>query len=122
MLFKRKRLGFVDIIMMVVALAIAATAAIPGYVNSRNDTKQNSVDGVAGALGSASAINFAVRNISRSHGVAVANCSDVIKTLEGSLNEDYQIIAAPIKPGAKTECTVVDRSGTKATFIAQGIS
>ena len=107
--------------MIVIALALIATAAVPSYVSShstKDDTR--AVEGIAGALGSASAINYAVRNISPSHGIAISNCVDVVRALEGSLDEKYTVFAAPVETGAKTKCTVIDNSGNKATFVAQG--
>ena len=122
MSFKEKGLAFVEIVMALVVLAILATTAIPSFVSDRVSARQAAVEGVAGSLGSASAINYAVRIISESNGIAVTNCVDVVKTLEGSLGAEYKIVAAPIATGTKTECTVVHQEGEKATFVAHGIS
>ena len=122
MSFKEKGLGFVEIVMALVVIAILATTAIPSFVSDRVDARQAAVDGIAGSLGSASAINYAVRSISDSHGIAVTNCTDVVKALEGSLGDDYKIVAAPIAHGAKSACTVVHRGGQTATFVAHGVS
>jgi len=123
MSLSNKKLSAVNIIMIMVALAIIATAAVPGYVGSHssNDNKRP-IEGIADVLGSAATINFAVRNISINHGVPITNCSDVVKALEGSLDTKYTIVSAPIKAGAKAKCIVTDESGNKATFVAQGTS
>ena len=122
MTLKEKGLGIVEIGMALVVIAIIATTAIPSFVSDRVGARQAAVDGVAGSLGSASAINYAVRSISDSNGVAVSNCADVIKTLEGTLGVEYKIIAAPVATGSRTECTVVHQAGEKATFTAHGVS
>jgi len=121
MLLGNKKISTVNIIMIVIALALIATAAVPSYVSSHS-TKDNtrSVDSVAGALGSASAINYAVRNISHDYGIAITNCADVVRALEGSLDNKYTVLSEPVKGGSKTNCTVTDNSGNKATFVAQG--
>jgi len=122
MKFKVKGLGFVEIIMTLVVIAILATTAIPSFVSDRVDVRQAAVEGVAGSLGSAAAINFAIRSISDSHGIAITNCADVVKALEGPLSNDYTVVAAPIAAGSRADCTVVHRDGEKAVFSAQGIS
>ena len=122
MSLKEKGLGFIEIVMALVVIAILATTAIPSFVNSRVDARKAAVDGVAGSLGSASAINYAVRSISASNGVAVTNCIDVVKTLEGNLGTEYTVLSAPVTSGSKTQCTVVHKDGERAIFYAQGIS
>ena len=114
--------GAVNIVMIMVALAIIATIAIPGYVDSKSKSNNTlAVEGIADVLGSASAINYAVRNIRRDHGVPIKNCVDVVKALEGPLDAKFTIYSASINSGTKTMCTVTDDSGNKATFVAQGI-
>ena len=120
--FQQKGIGAVEIVMMLVILAIFATTAIPSFIPDKASARQAAVDGIAGSLSSASAINFTVRSISNSNGVAINNCKDVVKALEGSLGEDYIVNAAPIPSGARMECRVVHKQGEWARFIAQGVS
>jgi len=120
--FQQKGVGVVEIVMMLVVLAIVASTAIPSFVPDKASARQAAVDGIAGSLSSASAINFTVRSISHSNGVAISDCKDVVKALEGSLSEDYIINAAPIPSGTRMECRIVHKQGEWATFVAQGIS
>ena len=121
-MFQQKGLGIVEVVMIIVVFAILAVTAIPSFVSDKTSTRQAAVDGVAGSLSSASAINFTVRSIRHSRGVPISNCKDVVKTLEGSLGSDYLINAAPVPAGARIECRVVHKKGEWATFVAQGIS
>lgn len=125
MRFKVKGINAIEIIMMLMMLIILASTAIPAFVSARNDTDalKATLDGIAGALGSASAINYAVRTISKkSQGIKVLNCTDVANALEGPLNSEYTIVPAAVEPGGKTQCTVTHRSGFTATFEAHGVS
>lgn len=121
-MFQQKGVGIVEIVMVLVVLAIFASTAIPSFISDKASTRQAAVDGVAGSLTSASAINYTVRSISGSNGVAINDCKDVVKALEGSLGEEYIINAAPVPSGTRMECRVVHKQGEWATFVAQGIS
>lgn len=122
MKFRERGLSIIEIVMMLVVLAILASTAIPSFVDKRADANQAVVEGMAGSLGSASAINFTVRSISSGNGIAVASCKDVALALESSLSADYTITATPITPGTTEKCTVTHRSGKSAQFIGHGIS
>lgn len=121
-MFQQRGLGIVEIVMLLVILAILATTAIPSFISDKTSARQAAVDGVAGSLSSASAINFTIRSIRQSSGVSVSDCKDVANALEGTLSDEYMINAAPITAGERVECRVVHKKGEWATFIAQGIS
>jgi MSHA pilin protein MshA len=73
----------IELVMVIVILGILAASAIPSFVDVSGDAEQAAVEGIAGALGSASAINYAVRSMGNGDGVAVAACADVEAALEG---------------------------------------
>ena len=114
----------IELVMVIVILGILAATAVPALTDLDSAARQSAVEGVAGALGSASAVNYAVRSVDSAKGVPVANCTDVSGALEGaSPIADFTITAAAIGAGATVECTVTHNDGTEtATFIAHGIS
>ena len=122
MKFRERGLSIAEIVMTLVVVAILASTAIPSFVDKATDSNRDAIEGIAGSLGSASAINFTVRSINSSNGIAVASCRDVALALESSLSADYAIVATPIKPGTTEKCTVTHRSGQSAHFIGHGIS
>ncbi len=120
---KQQQSGFtlVELVMVIVILGILAVTAIPTFINLTGDAQQAATDGVAGALGSGSAINYASRKANALNGVAVGNCTAVANTLQGGLNADYTITAAAIAADATATCTVTGLGGTTATFTGHGI-
>lgn len=57
----RTQQGFtlIELVMVVVILGVLAAVALPKFVDLSGDAKQAAIDGAAGALSSASAINYA---------------------------------------------------------------
>lgn len=124
---KQQQHGFtlIELVMVIVILGILAAVAVPKFVDLKGDAAQAAVDGVAGGLSSAAAINYAARSAKVTNGNAVANCTDVATALQGGLPTGYVITAAAVAVGASVSCTVTGpvASGSKtATFVAIGIA
>jgi MSHA pilin protein MshA len=113
----------IELVMVIVILGILAATAIPRFTNLQGDAQQAAVDGMAGALGSGSAINYAVRSLNTANGVAVTDCDELALALEGGLDADYEIVAGVIAAGATATCTVrrVDDPAVLQTFVGHGI-
>src|ERR1044072_4329637 len=92
-------------------LAILAVVAVPQFVDLRADARNAATAGVAGALSSGSALNFAQRSLNPANVVAVANSTDVRSTLQGGqlpgAPGEYAITAAAVAAGtAKADCVL----------------
>jgi MSHA pilin protein MshA len=128
---RRAQGGFtlIELVMVIVIIGILSAVAIPKFIDLSDDAKKASLNGIAGALSSASAANYAARKANSSLGVTVADCVDVAGALQaGALPEgpggaSYSITSAAVGPNAtKTDC-VLNLSGyaTTAKFTATGI-
>jgi len=113
----------IELVMVIVIIGVLAAVAIPKFVDLSSDAKSAALSGVAGALSSASAVNYAARKANATKGVAIANCTDVASALQGGLPTGYSITAAAIAVDASASCTLTQTSGgATTTFTAIGIS
>ncbi|MDP1656887.1 MAG: type II secretion system protein [Rubrivivax sp.] len=118
----KQQSGFtlIELVMVIVILGILAAVAIPRFVDLRGDAQVASVQGVAGALSSAAAINYAARSAGNAAGLGVTNCTDVGPLLQGGLPANYTIASVTVSTTGTASCTLTGPNGNTATFTAIG--
>jgi MSHA pilin protein MshA len=106
---KQNQRGFtlIELVMVIVILGVLAAVALPKFVDLKGDAATSANKGIAGALASASAINYAQHQISS--GVALyTTCAGVAAGLTGGAVPSNFTVGGTT---ATNGCTVVNTDG-----------
>ncbi len=96
----KRQTGFtlIELVMVIVILGILAAAALPKFVNLKGEAQTAALEGVAGSLNSALAMNRAIRGLNPNSGVTTVQgnagvnqaCTIIFNgILQGGLPEPY---------------------------------
>jgi MSHA pilin protein MshA len=121
MMKKEKGFTLIELVAVIVILGALAVVALPRFISLQDEAREAATDGVAGSLGSGSAVNFAGVLAGDSDGVQVTDCSETPTTLqEGTMPNGYSISNPTNSPsttdlGETFSCTVENDDDTSVT-------
>lgn len=116
----------IELIVVIVILGILAATALPRFLDLRGDANQSALNGIAGSLTSAMAVNragcLAKNNVVTANAcVAITNCNNGWSLIQSGQAAGYaitdQAISAPA--GTIATCTLTHTAtGLTASFVA----
>ena len=117
----------IELVMVIVILGILAAIAIPKFIDLSTQANAAALQGIVGAVESASSINYAAAEAGSPSAVttAGASCSSILTGTPGILQQPLDTtkytVAGTISTtiGASTECTItqVATSATAAAYV-----
>ena len=119
-----RKLARSAILTVIATLALKpGTAEEPKFVDLSLDAQEAATQAMAGAIASASAINYAARKANSANGSPVTRCTEAAALLSGGLPANYNLGTVPLLVGANVtiNCPVNGPKGTTATAAVTGI-
>jgi MSHA pilin protein MshA len=113
----------IELIAVIAILAILAVTALPQFFDMRNDARSAAAQGVAGAIASGAAINYA-RRVTTTAFTTISTCGSIGQLLVGGLPAGVAIetAATAAADGAAADCTIqYSASGGSTTAVARVI-
>lgn len=122
----KRQSGFtlIELVMVIVILGILGAIAVPKFISLSAEADTAATNGVAGALSSAAAVNYAAKKAGNTNTVAVATCGAVTSALQGGLPTGYTIAAGGttvVAADVAVTCTVNGGSSKTANYTAIGV-
>mgnify|MGYP000565998366 CR=1 FL=1 len=115
----------IELVVVIVILGILAATALPKFINLSAEANAAAVQGVAGAISSASAINYGVRAASTTKGTATTGLTcqaAATALLEGGVPAGYSLNNVALLAAGSNNCTVTGGGGATATATVLGVS
>jgi MSHA pilin protein MshA len=114
-----KQQGFtlIELVAVIVILGALAVVALPRFINLQDEANEAALKGVAGAAGSAMAVNLAGSLAGDDEAQNIDDCQDVGTLMGGGLPDNYNVLTNSLgsETGESADCTL-EQDSNNDTF------
>jgi prepilin-type N-terminal cleavage/methylation domain-containing protein len=108
----------IELVVVIVILGVLAATALPKFIDLTTDAEKAAAQGVAGAVASGAAINYAAKKAGNATAISLTTCAGASALVQGGLPTGYTVgdatpAAAPTA-GAFGTCWITSPGGSTA--------
>lgn len=109
----------IELVVVIVILGILAATALPKFIDLSSEANTAALQGVGGALASASAINYAAKVAGKAGTTTVSTCANAGTLIVPAIASPNTITGGTTTAGEAATCTLSNGSAT-VTFTVIG--